>query len=97
MRDTIISHPAWSAWSRTGCPDEPCRPVPRRLPGLEPLCEVGKNAKELKVKLKQLINLDFDEAELAKRVELLEPFGNDYNAKKLIAILESVPELSPTL
>ena len=59
--------------------------------GLEELCVIGKNAKELKARLKELFVQEFDQSSLSHREEKLTSFGNYFNAEKLIELLEIQP------
>ena len=55
--------------------------------GLEDLCTVGKNKKELKKHLLNLISEEFDTKALQIRKEKLVEFSNEFNAKKLVDLL----------
>lgn len=60
--------------------------------GLESLCTIGKDAKELKKQVQKLIKKDFSPKTLEKRSKTLTPFSNSYNAEKLAHVLEDYLE-----
>jgi hypothetical protein len=56
--------------------------------GLDGLCEVGNTPGELRTKLEELFNKDFDEKENVKRQRiLLENYDNLFNGKRLIELV----------
>jgi len=58
--------------------------------GLEKLCTIGKNKKELKKHLLNLISIEFDAQDLENRKELLVEFSNDFNATKLVDLFTEI-------
>ena len=57
--------------------------------GLESLCRIGNNAKELRKLVTKLYKEDFEESEIEKRREVLTNFSNSYNVSNLIGLIES--------
>lgn len=59
--------------------------------GLDSLCEIAGDAREMKQKIKSFFNIEFDRNQLLARTELLKSrFSDEENAKKLIREIWSV-------
>jgi hypothetical protein len=54
--------------------------------GLENLCEIANSAADMKVKIKSLFDMEFDQNQIVDRIELLQKrFSDEKNAKDLVA------------
>ena len=55
--------------------------------GLEELCEIGNTPAELIIRIKQVLNTDFDEQKIWKRIQGLKEYDNALNAVKLSLLI----------